>query len=1002
MLKYICRPKTAEYAAGRTVFTLTVRNDFMTVQNDFMITKEFRGLIMIDLKKKLHSQTFRSLIILWGAVAISVLIVFFPFLTGDGLVVWNDAGSDTRQQYLMHYATIVNHLKNGNYSLWDMNLGFGASLFALNPFHLFLLPVYLLGALFGAGHIPTFLLFMMIAQFFLAGTFCYLFLSCFSLSESGNVIAAYLYTFCGYLLVWGQHYHFGAFAVFLPLLLFLLERAMQRHRFSPAVPLVVALMVCSSTYMSYMSLLMAGAYLLYRAILENGAPARRARMFLARCGEILLGLGLGAFAFLPSVRFLTTVSSRLGAEGSFLGRMWKYCSLFPAEFYRTAFLRFFSTTFEGIAQYSGYSNFYEAPVLFFGVLFVILFPQYLFSIRRQEVSRKAKILQYVAVLFFVFCMFVRLGASVFNGFAYPFSRHSFIFMPLFALVTARALDNIRLRRHLSIPALVLSAALLVCACCTALPRLSAAEPYGWNIVTDVIATGALGALMILLLVLLARKDRKDRDSENSVTLPEQPEVRKRRSRRMRRVATVLLFLCVIANVTGEGWLCYNARDVLTTTNADYWGPLYDPDVDAALAWLKENDPTFWRLEKDYYAGSYCMDALEQDYRGVSAYNSTPNSGVEEFVNLVIPNFPIMARYEYTFRQIGYYSGHSTLFGVKYLLSRSTDPKPDGFRQIGEFGNLYLYQNDNVSSFARFYTKAGDSAVLKEAYGKADLETMLLDVALLDAGDADADSALASVQELGQEDLLSPDELLSQYALEEIAALDDVTADGDSDSVFLRLEQNDTQIADPDADQIAEQATDPNSGSLVDRSYYEHVYLEFDIETPNVCDFALNPGSTMEYLFRTKSGETTHVQMPVPSFCKIFRLHSYSGPFSAQISNVRLLGSKTAPAQAPQADIVVNDTANDSQLTGTVSTEEDGLLFLPLPYEEGWTASVDGEAAKLLRTDLGFISIPVTAGDHNFTLTYHQPWMRVGFCVSIFSFVLWGILIIIQERKRRGH
>ena len=940
-------------------------------------------------KHLICSRNFRSLLILWGAIAISVLIIFFPFFAGDSLIVFNDAGSDTRQQYLMHYATIVNHLCDGNFSLWDMNLGFGASMFALNLFNVFLIPVYAAGALLGSGHIPTFLLYMTIAQIFLAGTFCYLFLSCFSLSETGKVIASYIYALCGYLLVWGQHYHFGAYVVFLPLLLCLLERAMQRKRFSPAVPLLVAVMVCSSTYMSYMSFLMAGAYLLYRAILEDSAPAVRVRLFLVRCGEILLGIGLGAVIFLPSARFLTTVSARLDADGSLFGRILRYCSLFPADFYRTAFLRFFSTTFEGIAQYGGYSNFYEAPVLFFSVLFVILLPQYVFTIQRQKVSRKAKILQYLAILFFVFCMFVRLGSSVFNAFAYPFSRHSFIFMPLFALVTARTLDEIRIHRHISFPALILSAALTLCACCMTLPKLSAAEPYGWNIVTDIIATGVIAALMIILLVLLACKGRS---LDSSTISPKYQKVyvrtladgetttsdllsgeKKRKGDRLRRVATVLLFLCVIANVTGEGWLCYNARDVLTTTNADYWGPLYDPDVDAALAYLKENDPSFWRLEKDYYAGSYCMDGLEQGYRGVSAYNSTPNRNIEEFVNLVIPNFPIMARYEYTFRQIGYYSGHSTLFGVKYLLSRSTDPKPDGFRQIGQFGNIYLYQNDNVSSFARFYTKTGDSAVLKNAYGKADLETMLLDVALLDDGD----------------NLLTSDELLSQYALEEIATLDDVTADGDADSIFLRLN--------PGSSSAAEEIT----GRTIDLSDYEHVYLEFDIETPSVCDFALNPGSTMEYLFRTKAGESTHVQMPIPSFCETFRLHSYSGPFSAQISNIRLLGSKAAPAKAPQADIVVNDTTNDSQLTGTVSTEKNGLLFFPLPYEDGWTAAVDGKDVELLRTDVGFISIPVTAGDHSFTLTYHQPRMRVGLCVSILSFILWGILTVTQKRKRRG-
>ncbi len=896
-------------------------------------------------KRLIHSRNIRSLLILWGATAISILIIFRPFLFGDSLVVFNDAGSDTRQQYLMQHATIVNHLREGNLSFWDMGLGFGASMFALNLFNIFLIPVYAAGALLGSGHIPTFLLFMMIAQFFLAGTFCYLFLNCFSLSEPGKVIASYLYAFCGYLLVWGQHYHFGAYVVFLPFLLFLLERAMRRKRFSPAVPLFVAVMICSGTYMSYMSFLMAGAYLLYRAILEDGTPARRVRLFLARCGEILLGLGLGAVIFLPSARFLTSVSSRLSSGSSLAERVLQYCSLFPADFYKTAFLRFFSTAFEGIAQYGGYSNFYEAPVLFFSVLFVILLPQYVVSIRRQNVSRKAKALQYLAVLFFVFCMFVRLGSAVFNAFAYPFSRHSFVFMPLFALVTARTLDDIRLRRRISIPALVLSAALIVCACAVALPRLSAAEPYGWDIVTDVIVTGALGAVMIVLLVLLSRRSHSSENMKHD---------------RICRIVTALLFLCVMTNVIGEGLLCYDARDALTTTNADYWGPLYDPDVDSALAWLKENDPTFWRLEKDYYAGSYCMDGLEQGYRGISAYNSTPNRNIEEFVNLVIPNFPLMARYEYTFRQIGYYGGHSTLFGIKYLLSRDSAPRLDDFRQIGRFGNLYLYQNDDVSSFARFYTKTGDSAVLKGAYGKADLETMLLDVALLDA-DADDNT------------FLSPDELLTQYALTEIAALDDITADGSTDSVPLSL--------------------DP-----MDLTGYEHVYLEFDIETPAVCDFALNPGSTMEYLFRTKAGEITHVQMPVPSFCRTFRLHSYSGPFSAQISHIRLLGSKTAPSETPQADIVVNDTANDSQLSGTVSTKEDGLLFLPLPYEDGWTAAVDGTETELLPTDVGFISIPVTAGDHSFTLTYRQPWMREGLCVSIFSFVLWAILVILQKRK----
>ena len=157
---------------------------------------------------------------------------------------------------------------------------------------------------------------------------------------------------------------------------------------------------------------------------------------------------------------------------------------------------------------------------------------------------------------------------------------------------------------------------------------------------------------------------------------------------------------------------------------------------------------------------------------------------------------------------------------------------------------------------------------------------------------------------------------------------------------------------------------------------------------------------MEYLFRTNAGKTTHVQMPVPSFCETMQLHSYSGPFAAQITNIRLLGSKAVPAQEPQARITVENPQNDSRISGTVAADENGFLFLPIPYEEGWSAALDGKEAELLRTDIGFVSIPVTPGEHSFTLTYRQPWMRTGFCVTVLSLIAWAALVVLQRRKNQ--
>ena len=46
---------------------------------------------MLQIKNPVHSHKLRSLLILWGAIAVSVLIIFFPFLFGDRLVICETA-----------------------------------------------------------------------------------------------------------------------------------------------------------------------------------------------------------------------------------------------------------------------------------------------------------------------------------------------------------------------------------------------------------------------------------------------------------------------------------------------------------------------------------------------------------------------------------------------------------------------------------------------------------------------------------------------------------------------------------------------------------------------------------------------------------------------------------------------------------------------------------------------------------------------------------------------
>lgn len=905
-----------------------------------------------------NSRQFRSLLIIWGLTLISCLFIFRDFLFHDALVAFSDAGSDTRQQYLMQYSTIVNHLKDGTFSFWDLNNGFGTSMFVLNLTNLFLFPVYAAGYLFGIGYMPGAMVYLLILEMFLAATVCYFLLSCFSFSERSKMTASYLYGLNGYMLIWGQHYHFGCFVVFLPLLLLLLERAIRREKFSLTAPLVVAAMVMSSVYMSYMSLLMAGCYLIFRMIQKPAEVSSKKRntkwmQFIMHCCSIVLGIGIGSFIFMPMAYYLLTISSRLDSEGSFLSRMMEYVSPFAGPFYETAFLRFFSTVFQGIRDYQGYSNFYEAPVLFFSVLFVILGLQYVCTIHRQESSRKSKTMQYIAVLFFVFCMFTRLGSCIFNAFAYPFSRHSFIFMPVFAVVTAFTLDQIRIRRRFSMPALILAAA------ATAAAHLIAYRTVTEDLLRIYILLFFACAAIILFLVY---------------------QLYQSKNFRVKSMVSVLLLLICTVNVSMEGYLSYNDRTYLTRSDPEYWGGLHNPNVTEAVQYLKETDPSLHRVEKDYFSGSLCMDGLAQNYRGISTYNSTPNRHLETFIQQVIPNFPIMAAHEYSFRQIGYYTEHGRLFGIKYLLSRQPDLQLDGYVLLKQFGDIYVYQNNQVSSMARFYTHVGDSSVLNDAYGKTDLERMLLEVLLLDINDT-SDSGKGTVSascaaEFTGSTLLSEEKLSEIYALEKLPVnIENIEADGSSGAVLIPIDRSKTED-------------------------YERLYLEFDISVPYISDVTVNPEDPMEYHFRIFPQEPEHVQIAVPDFCDTIELNRYGGEFKGNITNIRLLGSKVQTSESSNAVITLPYAGKDSLISGSVQTEENGFLFLPVPYEEGWNASVDGTSVEILRSDSGFMSIPVEAGEHTFTFEYEQPLFQTGVLVSLVSFGIWVMILVSKKVHRR--
>ncbi len=74
-------------------------------------------------------------------------------------------------------------------------------------------------------------------------------------------------------------------------------------------------------------------------------------------------------------------------------------------------------------------------------------------------------------------------------------------------------------------------------------------------------------------------------------------------------------------------------------------------------------------------------------------------------------------------------------------------------------------------------------------------------------------------------------------------------------------------------------------------------------------------------------------------------------------------------------------------TATSSLDEDILMFFSVPWDSGWTATVNGEPAVIERANLGFMAVRVPAGDATIRFDYMTPGLIPGAAVSLGSLAL---------------
>lgn len=697
-------------------------------------------------RKRQYKALLRPELILVLALLFSGIIIYWGYLFGDRLLIFEDMAGDTKDQYISQYISLVRHIREGNFSFWNFEQGLGMNEFCISLFDPSLMLLLSVGVLFGIKTMMEFLPVLAILKIILAGLAAYGLLSQFSYGTQAKLAAAYAYGMNGYLMIWGQHYQFGMVTVYMPLLLLLAERTLQKKRGRALFPVMVCICSVYSVYLTYMCLVGTGVYLLLRVCTLDIGGRERAKRFLASCAQILLGIGMGMVIFAPLAFAVVGISFRTSHEGFCLSE-WLRTAFTPYTdiYYESLFKRMFSSNLQNRhtireSVYLGWGNYFEAPVMFFSTMFPFLGAQFLLKYRKAKETLRQRIVVYIGALLICTALLLPVGGMIFNGFLVSSHRYTFVLLPFFAMAMAWEWEDIRRGGSVS---LILTG-IVFCAA-NAFFR----EAYQVSILSCDRTNAVILAIVTELTALLFLAAGIIRSASG------------------RRKLLCIGMLLLAAGSLSEGVTCYQGRNAMKKEDAplegyeaaceenmkqrvsenmdeavyaelnypqQYFRQMNHPDIQAALAYLESEDEEFFRVEKDFYSITQCMDSLIQGYRGVSSYNSVMNGYVSLFFEGFCPEIYQQDHARTAFWAIADNTAAASVLGVKYLLSEKADLDGRDYIFMKQFGEIYVYENTRETSMARFYDQTVSEESFWENVGQRNPSEPLERVLILEDGE----------------------------------------------------------------------------------------------------------------------------------------------------------------------------------------------------------------------------------------------------------------------------
>ncbi len=375
-----------------------------------------------------------------------------------------------------------------------------------------------------------------------------------------------------------------------------------------------------------------------------------------------------------------------------------------------------------------------------------------------------------------------------------------------------------------------------------------------------------------------------------------------------------------------------------------------------LAAIEEQDDSFYRTE--ILNPKTINDSFLYTFRGLSIFASTvPTKPVKVFENLGFHSNSINS-YKYEASTILL----DSIFNIRYLIHRDQKVDDRLHENIAATDELMVYRNPYAASVG-YWAPAEIEQWNSYAGSPFDAQNSLLNSITGDPG-----------------------EVLQSLTLE-AGDSQNLTFSGNPYQNFSFSRNN------VDNDSIARVNVYNNED--------QQIYLYIDIPA-NVADFGYVSVGDRRIDFNAKRATIIDLGHCLASE-KIVVEVSYKSD-SPESSHFDLFACSLAADTMQRASEQLNaQTVNitrfsDTRLEGTVTAPENGRIMMTIPFDEGWSATVDGEPVEVKALDDGFLLFDISAGEHELVLRFRPPMLLEGTLISLASLIV--VLLLVLRDKRR--